>query len=207
MQDWISITPACSIQCVWLRHFHQHSQLQVVHQACQGGCFSSTHNRNAPLNDTFNCFDIFSTADSIHQHHLWHTLMPDIHVRLRGQACNQGMFRQRMNMLLILPPSRKLCCFKKAAAGLNQDSMQQAQDSKCKRSCFPELLIVSKHTVADLFRQSGETQELGMEIHTYQQSHNNIDIELIPSHCSSHCWHNFSTAVLPQACDCLLPAA
>ena len=103
-------------------------------------------------------------------------------------------------MLLILPLSITLCCWKKAAAGLNQDGMQQAQDSKCKRSCIRRLLVVCEHVLDDLFTQSGETHELVME-HTYQQPQNNIDIEMIPSHCSGHCWHSFSTAVSPQVCD------
>ncbi len=85
--------------------------------------------------------------------------------------------------------------------------MQQAQDSKSKQSCICQWLLVTEHIGDDMFRQSGETHDLVMETHMYQQLHNNIDIEMISSHCSGHRWHSFSTAVLPQACDCLLPAA
>ncbi len=53
--------------------------------------------------------------------------------------------------------------------------MQQAQDSKCKQSCICPLLGVTEHVGDDLFRQSGESHELVMETHTYQQLQNNID--------------------------------
>ncbi len=98
-------------------------------------------------------------------------------------------------MLLILPLSITLCCRKKAAAGLSQDSMQQVQDRKCQHSCIRQWLVVSEHIVYDLFRQSDETHELVMKTPTSQQPQKNNDIEMISSHCSGYCWHSFSTAV------------
>ncbi len=114
------------------------------------------------------------------------------------------MFRQRLNML---PLSITLRRFQKADAGPSQEGMQQAQDSKCKQLCTCQWLVVTEHVGYDPFRQSGEIHEPVMETYTYQQSHNKIVMEMITSHCSVHCWHSFSTALLPQACDCLLPAA